>query len=176
MAGSNKVPERLINFRVYGEGNDLLGVANVDLPSIEAMSDTVSGAGIAGEVESPILGHYGSMTVTFSWRTIEASMIKLAAQKSHALDLRGSQQVYDAALGEYSTVPVRVSLRATPKSMGLGSFEVGSTTDSESEFEVTYLKVDVAGKTLVEIDKYNFIARFDGEDKLASVRKDLGLA
>ena len=25
-------------------------------------------------------------------------------------------------------------------------------------------------------DKYNFIAKFDGEDKLASVRKDLGLA
>ena len=47
MATGNKVPERLINFRVYNDGNDLLGVANVDLPSIEAMSDTVSGAGIA---------------------------------------------------------------------------------------------------------------------------------
>ncbi len=45
MATGNKVPERLINFRVYNDGNDLLGVANVDLPSIEAMSDTVSGAG-----------------------------------------------------------------------------------------------------------------------------------
>ena len=53
MATGNKVPERLVNFRVYNEGNDLLGVATVDLPSIEAMSDTVSGAGIAGEVESP---------------------------------------------------------------------------------------------------------------------------
>ena len=66
MATGNKVPERLINFRVYNDGNDLLGVANVDLPSIEAMSDTVSGAGIAGEVESPILGHFASMTATFT--------------------------------------------------------------------------------------------------------------
>ena len=176
MATGNKVPERLINFRVYGEGNDLLGVANVELPSIEAMTDTVSGAGIAGEVESPILGHYGSMTTTFTWRTISADLTKLLSQKAHSLDLRGSQQVYDAALGEYSTVPVRVSLKAVPKSGSLGSFEVGSTTDSETEFEVLYIKVFVNNKELIEIDKYNYVAKFDGEDKLASVRKDLGLA
>ena len=116
------------------------------------------------------------MTTTFTWRTISADLTRLAEQKAHALDLRGSQQVYDAALGEYSTVPVRVSLRAVPKSISLGSFEVGASTDSESEFEVLYIKVDVGGKTLVEIDKYNYIARFNGEDKLASVRKDLGLS
>ena len=66
MAGSNQIPERLINFRVYLDGSDLLGVASVELPSLESMSDTVSGAGIAGEVESPILGHFGSMTVTLT--------------------------------------------------------------------------------------------------------------
>ena len=88
MATGNKVPERLINFRVYNDGNDLLGVANVDLPSIEAMSDTVSGAGIAGEVESPILGHFGSMTATFTCRTITPELAKLSNQKAHALDLR----------------------------------------------------------------------------------------
>lgn len=62
MATGNKVPERLINFRVYNDGNVLLGVATVDLSSIEAMSDTVSGACIGSEIESPILGHFSSMT------------------------------------------------------------------------------------------------------------------
>lgn len=46
MAGSNQMPERLVNFKVYNSGNDLLGIATVDLPELEAMSDTVSGAGI----------------------------------------------------------------------------------------------------------------------------------
>ena len=79
--GQNQVPERLINFNVYdGESKALMGIATVDLPEIEAMSDTVSGAGIAGEVESPILGHFGSMTTTFTWRTIEKAAIALAAQ------------------------------------------------------------------------------------------------
>lgn len=105
MATGNKVPERLINFRVYNDGNDLLGVANVDLPSIEAMSDTVSGAGIAGEVESPILGHFGSMTATFTWRTITPELAKLANQKAHALDLRGSQQVTTLLLANIRLCP-----------------------------------------------------------------------
>jgi len=176
MAGENKIPERLINFRVYNSGQDLLGVATVELPELEAMSDTVSGAGIAGEVESPVLGHFGSMTTSFTWRTIEKSLTELAAQKAHSVEIRGSQQVYDAASGVYSTVPVRCSMKITPKTTSLGSLEPGSVTDSEQEFEVLYIKLFVNNKEVVEIDKYNYIAKFNGVDVLASVRADLGLS
>ncbi len=44
-----KVPEKLINFRVYEDGDDLVGVADVTLPTLDAMTETVKGAGIAGE-------------------------------------------------------------------------------------------------------------------------------
>ena len=173
--GSNQVPERLINFRVYNDSNDLLGIATVDLPEIEAMTETVSGAGIAGEVESPLLGHYGSMTTTFTWRTIESSAMELCKQKAHAVEVRGSQQVYDAANGTYSTAAIRVSMRITPKNITLGTLEPGATTDTEQEFEVLYLKVYVRNKEVLEIDKYNYKAKFGDEDILSSVRSDLGL-
>ena len=172
--GSNQVPERLINFRVYNDSNDLLGIATVDLPEIEAMTETVSGAGIAGEVDSPLLGHYGSMTTTFTWRTLESAAMELCKQKAHAVEIRGSQQVYDAANGEYSTVAVRASMRITPKNITLGTLEPGATTDTEQEFEVLYLKVYVRNKEVLEIDKYNYKAKFGDEDILSSVRADLG--
>lgn len=175
MAGQNNVPERLINFNVYNNSNALLGVATVELPELEAMSDTVSGAGIAGEVESPVLGHYASMTTTLSWRTIEKKALELCAPKAHSIDLRGSQQVYDAASGEYTSVAVRISMKVTPKNTSLGSFEPGATTDSEQEFEVNYLKLYVDGKAVVEIDKYNFVVKIGDKDVLSKVRKDLGL-
>lgn len=173
--GQNKVPERLVNFRVYNNSNDLLGIATVDLPELSAMSETVSGAGIAGEVESPVLGHYSSMTTTFTWRTIEQAAMALSAQKAHEVEVRGSQQVYDAANGTYSTVPVRCTLRITPKNVSLGSFEPGATTDTESEFEVLYIKLFINNKSVVEIDKYNYVVKFGDEDILSSVRSDLGL-
>ena len=174
--GTNQLPERLVNFRVYNDSNDLLGIATVDLPAIEAMSDTVSGAGIAGEVESPVLGHFGSMTTTFSWRTIEKAALQLAQQKAHSVEVRGSQQVYDGANGTYSTVPVRAAMRIIPKTVTLGTFEPGSTTDTEQEFEVLYIKLFLNGKEVLEIDKYNYVAKFGDQDALASVRSDLGLS
>lgn len=118
--GSNAVPERLINYRVYNDASDLLGIASVDLPEIAAMTDTVSGAGIAGEVDSPVLGHFQSMSVTLNWRTIEPAAVALAEQRTHALELRGSQQQYDSANGILGTVPVKVTLRVMPKTMALG--------------------------------------------------------
>ena len=57
------VPEKLINFRVYENGNDLIGIADVTLPKVDYMTETVKGAGIAGEIDSPVKGHYSSMEV-----------------------------------------------------------------------------------------------------------------
>ena len=155
--GTNSIPERLINYRVYNEANALMGMATVDLPELQAMSDTVSGAGIAGEIDSPVLGHYQAMSSTFNWRTIERPALELAKQQAHQLE-------------------IRVVMRAIPKNFSLGSFEPGSTTDSSTEFEVVYLKIVVDDKEVVEIDKYNFIAKFGDTDMLESVRKDLGMS
>lgn len=174
--GTNSVPERLINFRVYNEANVLMGTATVDLPEIQAMSDTVSGAGIAGEVDSPVLGHFQAMSATINWRTVETAALELAKQQAHQIEIRGSQQHYDTATGKITTVPIRVVMRAIPKNSGLGSLEPGSTTDSSTEFEVVYLKISVDGKEKVEIDKYNYIAKFGDTDMLESVRKDLGMS
>ncbi|MCL6456491.1 MAG: phage major tail tube protein, partial [Gorillibacterium sp.] len=50
---ANLVPEKLNDFRVYRDGNNLAGVADIQLPSFENMTETIKGAGIAGEYESP---------------------------------------------------------------------------------------------------------------------------
>jgi P2 family phage contractile tail tube protein len=171
----NPVPERLINFRVYVGNDNLVGVATVELPDIEAMTDTISGAGIAGEIDSPILGHFQSMATTISFRTIEEGAMKLAGQRSWDLTFRGSQQVNDAGNGTLTSVPVRLSMKGVTKRNGLGSFEVGSTTDSEVELELSYLKIFINNTEVLELDKYNFKYVVNGVDYLETVRADLGL-
>lgn len=170
----NQIPEKLINFRVYEDGNNFIGVADAELPSLEAMTETVSGAGIAGEYDSPVIGHYQSMTLTINWRTPTGKLLSLAAPKVHQLDLRGAIQVNDAANGQYRAVPLRVTANCTPKTTETGSLQVGSPTDSSNEFEVTYLKIWYDGREYIEIDKLNFICKIDGVDYLAAVRLALG--
>jgi len=172
---SNKIAEKLINFRVYNESKDLLGVADVDLPDITSMTDTISGAGIAGEVESPTLGHYGSMQLSLTWRTTNDNTMALCKPMAHQLELRGAVQVYDAGSGKFSTVAQKIVVKAVPKKTGLGKLAVGKGQDSKSEFEINYIKVFLDGKEKFELDKYNYICKIDGEDFLAETRTALGL-
>jgi P2 family phage contractile tail tube protein len=171
---ANQVPEKLINFRVYNEGMNMIGVADAEMPSLEAMTETVSGAGIAGEVDSPTLGHYASMTARVNFRTVTVDALALAAQRAHHLEFRGSQQIYDAGNGVYRTESIRVVMKAVPKSVELGNLTTGAPTETGNEFEVNYLLVVVGGIPMVEIDKFNFVARIAGVDALANVREDLG--
>lgn len=169
------VPEKLINFRVYLESNDLLGVADVQLPSIEYMTETIKGAGIAGEVDSPTIGHFSSMTLTLNWRSLVRSVIHLADPKAHSLDLRGAQQVYNPALGEYAVSPIKVMVKAIPKKIDTGKFDMGAKTDSSTELEILYIKISIDRVEVLEIDKYNYICKIGGIDRLFSVRDALGL-
>lgn len=172
---ANPVPEKLTNFRVYRDGTDFLGVADVELPDLEWMSETVTGAGIAGEVDSPVIGHFKSTTLKLTWRTVTKNTTILARSEAHHLDCRGSVQQYDAGEGVYKNYPVKLVAKAIPKKVGLGKFEVGKPQDAETEFEIVYLKLWVDDEERIEIDKYNFIAKVDGQDYLEQVRAHLGL-
>lgn len=172
---SNPIPERLINYRAYKDGNHLVGTADVELPSLEAMTDTVVGAGIAGELDSPTLGHFGSLGLTINWRTISKEAIGLAAQEYHALDFWGSQQLLNAASGKLETQAVRVSVRAMPKNTSLGTLAVSASTDTNNEFECSYVRIDVGGTKVLELDKLNFKFEVMGKDMMAGVRGDIGM-
>lgn len=169
------IPDKLISYRAYKDGKDLLGIADVQLPDIEAMAESIKGAGIAGEVELPVLGHIGAMSMTINWRTVTGNLVSLSAPIAHALDFRASQQSYDSSEGRIKTTSVKHVVRAIPKKLSPGKMETGATTDSGNEFSVTYYKMMIAGKVAVEIDPFNYIYIIDGIDYLADVRKDLGL-
>lgn len=114
------VPENLINFRVYEDGGAFLGISDVTLPKLSAMTQTIKGAGLAGELEAPTRGHYGSCEAELNWRTIEKDLLHLAANKALSLDLRGAGQGYDSESGEYTTRKIKVLLRGRPKEADLG--------------------------------------------------------
>ncbi|MBQ7263477.1 MAG: phage major tail tube protein [Synergistaceae bacterium] len=171
---ANIINEKGINFAVYYAGEDQLGIAEGEFPSLEAMTSEVKGAGIAGVADTVVLGHFNSMTVTLKWRNTTDALVKLAAHKAHELDLYSAQQDYDAGSGEYRERSVHVFLRAIPKNTTMGNLVVGDSLDAETELEVLYLKLTVDGKERIELDKFNYIYKVDGVDYLAGVRSALG--
>ncbi|MFW5433703.1 phage major tail tube protein [Paenibacillus apiarius] len=169
-----QIPSVLTNFSAYRNGNEYLGAADVDLPDLELATESISGAGIAGELDMPIFGQYGAMSVTINWRMLESAVFKLSRQESHQIDFRGSIQSYDVASGVMH-IPVKVSIRSLPKTTTLGSLAPQSTMDSSNEMEIHYLKIIYDNQTVVEIDKFNYICIIDGVDYSAKIRANLGM-
>ena len=50
------IPTSLQGFSVYLDALRELGVVDIELPNIQFMSDTITGSGIAGEIDMPIPG------------------------------------------------------------------------------------------------------------------------
>lgn len=170
------VPEKMINFRVYHDGKDFIGTSDVTLPKLEPLTQTVKGAGVAGELETPVLGHYKSMEVELDWRTLSKNQISLIKQKGITLDLRGAVQTYDRGTGEYVPSAVKIVVRGVPKGFDIGKMAMGETMDTKTTLECDYIKMTIDGEEQIELDKYNYICKIGGVDYLEGVREALGLA
>ena len=172
---ANTVPEGMINFKVYLDGSDLLGIAEGTLPNLESMTHEVKGAGLAGTMDSPVLGHYNSITLSLTWRRITGDTTVLYTPQAHNLDLYASLKSYDAGNGVYKTAQLHIFCKAIPKTTTTGNLVVGDLMGTQIEFELPYYKLELDGKLQAEIDKYNYICKINGVDYLASVRSDLGV-
>lgn len=170
-----KTDQILTNFSAWEDATNWLGVVDVEMPSFETLTETIKGAGIAGEYNSSVKGHFGGQTVKLNWRTMTPESAKLSEPKVHALDFRGNQQIFDPNNG-YIDQEVVVKTRCVPVNYNPGKFATAASTETANEFEVHYIKIMIGGKTVTEYDKFNFVYIVNGKDHLEEVRKNLGLS
>lgn len=172
---TNAISDKLINASIYSEGTtELMGTADTELPAFEYMTEALTGLGIAGELETPVLGHFKNMTLKINWNNPTEQALGLLDPTMHHLEIWGSIQHLDAGTGDFVPKGIKVVARGMPKKVGIGKMEPGKKMASETELECSYVKISMDGKDLVEVDKLNFICRVMGEDKMAKVRSDLG--
>lgn len=168
------IPEKVINYNVYDDTEKLVGVASeTTLPNFEPLAETVAGAGILGEYESPTIGHFGSQTAEISFRTLMEPSFNLMKNSGRALVFRAAQQSKDVTSGKINTRALKITLKGTPKGLELGKLAPGAMTESKNILEVLYVKVEENGNVLLEYDKLNFVFIVNGEDLLADLRNAL---
>jgi P2 family phage contractile tail tube protein len=175
LPSANRIPDKLINAKIYYAGStELLGTANAELPSLEYLTESLSGLGIAGEIETPVIGQFKSIPFKFSWNVPNKQSIALLSSTTHHLEVYGSIQHHDSGSGELVPEAVKVVLRGMPKKVGIGKVEAAKKMESETELECSYIKMWLGSEEVLEIDKYNFICRIMGVDQLEQVRRHLG--
>lgn len=163
-----------VNFACYEDAKEYLGMTEATLPDIEFMSETISGAGIGGEMEEVLAGMVSAMTTTLNFRTANKSAMKLTAPKIHNIDLRVAQQQRDSASGKIKIVQIKHVLKLMPKKQGMGTVAPASPGDVSGDYATSYFATYIDGDKKSEIDPANFICNVNGKDYLADVRKALG--
>lgn len=171
----NAIPQFLTNFRMYNSGSALVGVTgDVALPKFDAITETVSGAGILGEFESAVPGAFKSQTLEVPFRVIDKTMFQMAAGSGNAsLTFRGNQQINDYSHGGVINQGVRMETRGPIKSIELGKAAPGKTTDSKCTQEILFIALYVDHKEVLYLDKLNFIYRLNDVDMLKGITTNM---
>ncbi|MGG3448630.1 phage major tail tube protein [Domibacillus aminovorans] len=161
------IPEKVVNYNAYDDTEKLIGLTGeIALPNLEAMTETVSGAGILGEYESANPGHFGSMAIELQFKTLIQKSFSLMKNSGRPIVLRAAQQSYDSTAGKIQHRGLKITLKGQPKGLNLGKLAVGAATESTNTMEVLYIKIEENGKVLLELDKLNYKFILDGEDML----------
>ena len=171
MATQN-IPSKINNYNVYNEGELLIGMGSeVSLPDVEHITDTLSGAGIMGEIDDPAVGQISAMSMEIPFRLLDQEAFKMMdLRKANQLTLRGAQQTLDSN-GNTLVRPMRVVVAGKSTKLALGTAKRAGAMDSSVTLSVTYLLIEVDGVTMLELDKLNQVLKVNGVDLLAEIKE-----
>lgn len=168
----NAIPTKINKYNVYAKGNKLLGRGDeMELPKFETPSETVSGAGILGEIDDPTVGYFTNQTMDVPFRVLDqAAVDMLDMTKAVQLEIRGAQQTID---GEGNIVfrSMRVVVRGRANSFTPGKLKNGSTMDTVVSLSILYILIELDGEPVLELDKMNEVFKINGNDILAKVKE-----
>ena len=172
MSSVTNVPEVINNYNVYSNGSVLVGVSgSVELPSFDAITEEVSGAGILGTYETSIPGFYSSMAQEIPFRILDNDIFSLM-NPNELVDLtfRASAQSTVKSTGALDYKGMRIVERGRLKSFTPGKYELGKTMDAKVTLELLYILIEIDGTTKLEYDKLNSVFVVNGKDLLEKVR------
>jgi uncharacterized protein len=161
------IPARLNDYAIYASKNGRLtpmGTATVTLPAIEALTDTIKGAGMLGEADVPTVGHFGSMQIELEWNTVTGMSLELAPGTQQDIVIRSRMQL--ASSTGHAFESMRIYATVQPKNIDLGSLEIGSATGTTNALECMAIKVNVDNVDKIEIDKINKVYKVNGRSVL----------
>ena len=169
----NVIPEVLNHFNVYNDSaKKLIGISGeLELPEMEAITDTLEGSGVLGEIEDPVTGQFSSMKMKIPFAVLYEDMFSIMnTTKPPQLTLRASMQCMDPSTGETGYYPVKNVVRGKASTSNMGKVVKGKKMEPEVELEILYIKIQINNKTVLELDKLNFKYVLNGVDMLAKIR------
>lgn len=168
---------KVFNSNIYADGGSLFGKADeVTLPTIKAKnSDPHAPLGFVGEIDYAA-GFEKMDGCKIKWN----SYYKDAAKKFSniyagiKLQVRFNIEQYSGST-KTAEEPGVAYLTVRPMTLPGGNFKAKSPVEVETEFSCTYIKLELEGEEVYELDFEANIYKVNGIDLLAGYRANLGI-
>jgi len=165
---------RLTNANIYMDGVNFLGqVEEANLPDVKFMFAEHKALGMVGKVELPSGVDKLEAKLKFNAPYRDAARKLANPYKSVSLQLRGNLETYSAA-GKLQEVPYVVFLVVTPKNAPMGNFKQHDNVELEVTLNCTYVRQEIDGESVMELDVLANMFKVDGEDMLQNYRANIG--
>lgn len=155
-----RIPSVVSNYSIFLAGRRLIGVADVTLPVIANLTDTLKGSGIFGEIDMPVQCNFAAMSVTLNWHTPTNDAIIATTQQKSILDAWAAIQEDDSSTHRIIHVGWRFIMGTAPKSFNIGKLEVGTKGEAVTEYELISIRGVSNDQIMFEIDKENAVCRW----------------
>lgn len=167
------IGNKTIAFNLYGKIDDKLKpireATDVQLPALEAVSDSVKGAGILGEIDWPSMAQPGSMTFVANFRTTGPDVIAISAPIQQEFEVRWVIDKFDSNNIKIGIESHKAFIKCVPKKHDSGKIEPAASMEGSNEYEVFYYRRIVDGKEVLLIDKFNYVYKVNGVDYTSQI-------
>lgn len=165
-----------INFKVYEKEVNYLGIAEIALPDFEYATLAVSGAGLPGETEIPVLAQLKPLTTNITFLHANEAAAKLSTQEVHELALWIADEYLDSEAGQLDVDDRKIIMRVMQKKRTGGTLKPSSPQGVSGEYAVYYYAEYLNGKCTTLFDYFNnkYIDH-SGVDRTEKINKALGM-
>lgn len=167
---------RLTNANIYNAGNSLCGRAEeITLPGIKGTYSDHKALGMMMALELP--NGLDKMSGKIKWNAVYPELITTfgSPYTTSQIQVRGNLETWDSS-GRTSQSPIVVFMTVRFKdTLPPITLKQNDNPELESEYSCTYLRMEVDGIKLVEVDALANVLFVNGEDQMAIYRINLGL-
>jgi phage tail tube protein FII len=155
-----QIPNHVTNYSIFKDGKRLIGLANVTLPDIKNLADSLKGSGIFGEIDMPVQAHFQPYSVTLNWLTVIDDAVFSTIQDGASLDAWAAHQMHETGANKIIHQGWRYVMGVVPKGFNIGKLEVGTKGEAVTEHELVSLRAFRDDRIVLEIDKENAVCRW----------------
>lgn len=167
------LPRKLKNMNLFHNGNNFIGlVPEVTLPKLARKMEEYRAGGMDGPVDADM----GGEKLTLDWTAggiVKEALRTFGATSATAVAVRFAGAYQRDDTGEVDAV--EVIARGRYSEIDMGGSKPGDATAHKYTLSCAYYRLDINGRTEIEIDQLNMIYIVDGVDILAEQRRAVGI-